>query len=201
MASRYPVSHKRCSGANAPPPEPGPAAAQPKLKVRMKLHITGGIAAAIAHLVSFTRSRSLANTLRKTAGAPVRQNQHFDLLKFRPDHSGHRHFRLAAPITRACGGLPSPSHRSATTPTKRCSHHAPAWRTNQKDRLAAVSPNSIRRNAQAAAKAVPFRLLRQPSQPKPLRPEMNRAKAAGRGVCVTYRSPFHDRPLLPSNKV
>jgi hypothetical protein len=43
--------------------------------------------------------------------------------------------RLAVPITRVRGGLPPPSHRSATTPTKRCStHHAPCLAHQQKSR-------------------------------------------------------------------
>ena len=41
--------------------------------------------------------------------------------------------RLAVPITRARGGLPPPSHRSATTPTKRCSRTTRhAWRTKKR---------------------------------------------------------------------
>ena len=51
--------------------------------------------------------------------------------------------RLAVPITRVRGGLPPPSHRSATNPTKQCSRTTRhAWRT-MKDRDAATAAVAV----------------------------------------------------------
>jgi hypothetical protein len=64
---------------------------------------------------------------------PVRQAGTLPTASFRSRIApGTLAVQLAVPITRVRRGLPPPSHRSATTPTKRCSHTTRhAWRTRK----------------------------------------------------------------------
>lgn len=92
---------------------------------------------------------------------PVRQAGTLPTASFRSRIApGTLAVQLAVPITRVRRGLPPPSHRSATTPTKRCSHTTRhAWRTKKKAprrrarRLVARGPAGEGRRARPSGEA------------------------------------------------